>query len=143
MALRSSASRPLGELRSPWRPEGRRYRDHPLDTACDVRLGLPPIAAWQGNPMTCSQCGGRVHEGVVRVRQSVAVAIFAIGLLLAYTIGGDLLHDLVEGGQRSLLPLWKLWLPLAVLLLGVVASFLHLRRPVCEACGAQGLFEPL
>src|SRR4029434_4799576 len=55
----------------------------------------------------------------------------------------DLLHDLVEGGQRSLLPLWKLWVPAGVLLLGVGAVFLRLRRPVCERCGTRGLFTPL
>jgi len=93
--------------------------------------------------MTCSQCGGPVHDGVVRVRRSAVVVIFATGLLLAYTLGGDLLHDLIEGGQRSLLPLWKLWLPASVMVLGVVAAFLRLRRPVCERCGTQGFFEPL
>jgi predicted aldo/keto reductase-like oxidoreductase len=84
-----------------------------------------------------------VRDGVVRVRRSIPVVLFAIGLLLAYTLGGDLLHDLVEGNDRSQLPLWKLWLPLAALLLGVVASFLRLRRPVCEECVPRGVFEPL
>ncbi len=93
--------------------------------------------------MTCPQCGGPTRPGIVRVRRSVTAALFGVGFLLAYTLGGQLLHDLVEGGQRSLLPLWKLWLSAAVLLLGVVASFLRLRRPVCEQCGARGLFAPL
>ena len=80
---------------------------------------------------------------MVRVRRSVTVSLFAVGLLLAYTFGGNLLHDLVEGGQRSLLPLWELWVPAAVLLLAVVVSFLRLRRYVCESCGPRGLFAPL
>jgi predicted aldo/keto reductase-like oxidoreductase len=80
---------------------------------------------------------------VVRVRRTLTVALWAGGFLLAYTLGGQLLHDLVEGGQRSLLPLWKLWVPAGVLVLAVVASFLRRRRPVCERCGAGQLFEPL
>jgi predicted aldo/keto reductase-like oxidoreductase len=80
---------------------------------------------------------------VVRVRRSLTAAVFAVGLLLSFTLGGQLLHDLAEGNQRSLLPLWKLWLPAGVLILGVVLAFLRLRRPVCERCGATALFSPL
>lgn len=93
--------------------------------------------------MACSHCGGPERVGIVRVKWPVTAGLFGLGLLLAFTLGGQLLHDLIEGGQRSLLPLWKLWLPAGVLLLGVVAAFLRLRRPVCERCGAPGLFSPL
>jgi hypothetical protein len=88
-------------------------------------------------------CGNPQREGIVRMRRSVSATLYAAGLVLAYTLGGQLLHDLVEGGQRSLLPLWKLWVSAAVLLAGVVASFLRLRRPVCDRCGTRGLFTPL
>ncbi|MGH7789515.1 MAG: aldo/keto reductase [Candidatus Binatia bacterium] len=93
--------------------------------------------------MTCPHCGGPQRPGVVRVRRSVAVALYAVGLLLAYTLGGRLLHDLAEGGQRSALPLWKVFLPAAVMLLAVTASFLRLRRPVCERCQPVGLLTPI
>ena len=93
--------------------------------------------------MICSRCGGTARERVVRVRRSLTAAVFAIGLLLAFTVGGELLHDLAEGNQRSLLPLWKLWLPLGVLFLGVVSAFLRLRRPVCERCSTSALLSPL
>jgi hypothetical protein len=72
----------------------------------------------------------------VGVRWPVIFGCYGLGLLLAYTLGGDLLHDLVEGGQRSILPLWKLWTPLAALLVAVAASFTRVRRPVCEQCDA-------
>jgi len=86
--------------------------------------------------MRCLHCGGSQSEGIVRVRRSVAVGLYVVGLVLAYALTGRLLHDLVEGGQRSLLPLWKAWLPLGVLLSAVIAGFLRWRQPVCDACGA-------
>ncbi|MEO8603483.1 MAG: aldo/keto reductase [bacterium] len=92
---------------------------------------------------TCPQCNGAQREGLVRVRRSVVIALYAIGLLLAYTLGGQLLHDLAEGMDRGNLALWKVFAPSAVLLLAVAASFVRLRRPVCERCLPRGLFAPV
>jgi aryl-alcohol dehydrogenase-like predicted oxidoreductase len=86
--------------------------------------------------MNCERCGGLRSERIVRLRWRVIAGIYALGLLLAYMLTGSLLHDLVEGGQRSLLPLWKAWGPLAVLLLAVGASFVRWRWPVCDVCEA-------
>jgi predicted aldo/keto reductase-like oxidoreductase len=72
----------------------------------------------------------------VRVTRGIVLALYAVGWVLAFVLTGDLLHTLVEGGQRSILPLWKLWMPLAGLGLAVAAGFAVLRRPVCEKCGA-------
>jgi aryl-alcohol dehydrogenase-like predicted oxidoreductase len=77
------------------------------------------------------------------VRRSVALAVYAAGFLLAYVLGGQFLHDLAEGLDRTQLPLWKIIVPLLVLLLAVTATFLRLRRSVCERCGAGTVFEPL
>jgi predicted aldo/keto reductase-like oxidoreductase len=96
--------------------------------------------------MKCSQCGGAQSERLVRVRAPLVLALFGIGLLLAYTLTGNLLHDLAEGGQRSMLPLWKAGVPLAVLWLGVAATFVRRRRPVCDACETampSWLLQPL
>jgi uncharacterized protein len=84
--------------------------------------------------MNCPRCGGRQHERLVHIRRPLVLGLYAIGLLLAYTLGGSFLHDLVEGVQRSLLPLWKVWLPLAVVLAAVAAGFVRTRRSVCDAC---------
>jgi len=96
--------------------------------------------------MTCAQCGGRLTERLVRVRWEVRLALFGLGFFLAYALAGAFLHDLAEGGQRSVLPFWKLWVPLAVLLIAVATSFVRLRRRVCSDCGAGmpgGIFSPL
>jgi aryl-alcohol dehydrogenase-like predicted oxidoreductase len=92
---------------------------------------------------TCPQCGGPQREGVVRVRRSVVIALYAIALLLAGTLGAQLLHDLAEGMDRANLALWKLYLPSAVMLLAVAATFLRRKQPVCERCQPAGLFTPL
>src|SRR5262250_3034008 len=93
--------------------------------------------------MTCAQCGGPQRDGVVHVRRSVTLALYGAGVLLAYVLGGQILHDLAEGLDRTQLPLWKIAVPLVVLLGAVLASFVRLRRPICARCGAQGLFAPV
>ena len=93
--------------------------------------------------MTCARCGGPRGDGVVRVRRSLVAGLYGAGFLLAYVLGGQLLHDLAEGLDRTQLPLWKLVVPSLVLLAAVTASFLRLRRSVCAACGAEGVFAPL
>ncbi len=85
--------------------------------------------------MECRRCGGVRSERLVRLRWPLVTGAYVAGLMLAYVLGGALLHDLAEGLRRDMLPLWKAWTPLAVLLLAVAATFVHLRRPVCDACG--------
>jgi predicted aldo/keto reductase-like oxidoreductase len=84
--------------------------------------------------MSCPRCGGIQQERLVRVRRRLAVGLYAVGFTLAWGWGGALLHDLVEGGQRSLLPLWQAVVPAVVLIAATVAGFVRFRRPVCVAC---------
>ena len=84
--------------------------------------------------MQCTQCGGPRSARLVRIRWQWVLGLYGFGLLLAFTFGGDLLHDLVEGVQRSLLPLWKAGLPLAVVLAAVVAGFARWQQAVCGRC---------
>ena len=96
--------------------------------------------------MGCPACGGSQSERLVRVRTEVRFGLFLSGLLLSWGLGGSFLHDLVEGGQRSVLPLWEIGVPLAVLWGAVGAGFLRVRRPVCNACDAVAsgwLLRPL
>jgi aryl-alcohol dehydrogenase-like predicted oxidoreductase len=86
--------------------------------------------------MTCPRCGGACAARLVHVRRPWVLAVYGVGMLLAWTLGGSLLHDLVEGGERSVLPLWKAWVPLAVLWSGMGAQFARWRQPVCETCEA-------
>ncbi len=88
--------------------------------------------------MKCSECGGTRSDRHVRVRPALVAGLWTAGLLSAYWLGGELLHDAVEGLQRSALPMWKLWTPVAILLAAVTSVFLRTRRPVCENCGAVG-----
>lgn len=93
--------------------------------------------------MTCTRCGGPQRDGLVRLRWPITAALLLVGLGLAYGLGGALLHDLIEGNQRSLLPLRKAYVPGAVLLLAVAAAVTRWRRPVCDRCPARGLWVPL
>ncbi|MBI3783754.1 MAG: aldo/keto reductase [Deltaproteobacteria bacterium] len=84
--------------------------------------------------MTCSQCGSATREMLVQVRKAVALGLYAIGFGLAWWWSGDLLHDLVEGGDREVLPLWKAIAPASVLVTATVALFVRWRQPACTAC---------
>jgi uncharacterized protein len=93
--------------------------------------------------MTCSQCGSATAERVVRVRWSVILALYGAAILAGYFLTGPFLGDLAEGLQRSLLPIWKVALPVVLVAIGLVASFIRRRVPVCEECGAGLLFRPV
>lgn len=88
--------------------------------------------------MTCSDCGGPQSLRLVRVRREVVALLFVLGLVLAFALTGQFLHDLAEGLDRTLLPLWKIFVPLGVLFSGVAAAFVRLKRPVCERCASTG-----
>jgi predicted aldo/keto reductase-like oxidoreductase len=68
----------------------------------------------------------------------VPAILFFAGLVLVYWLTGQLLHDLAEGLQRSLLPLWKLFVPASFLIASVVTAFVRLKRPVCDRCATAG-----
>ncbi len=84
--------------------------------------------------MACTSCGQERRERTVGLHFLIPLAIFALGLFLAYTLGGQLLHDLVEGMRRDALPLWKAILPAAVLVAAALALIWRSRRMVCESC---------
>jgi uncharacterized protein len=84
--------------------------------------------------MSCPRCGGSQSERLVRARRPIVFGLYVLGFVLTYALTGALLHDLAEGVQRSLLPLWKLWVPVAVLTLAVVLTIFRERQQVCDAC---------
>ncbi len=92
--------------------------------------------------MTCSRCTGPMEHRRVRVRPRAQLAIWIVALACAWFLAGSLLHDLVEGMQKSLLPMWKLWVTVAALVAAVLASTVRLRRWTCAACDAGGLVAP-
>ena len=96
--------------------------------------------------MKCRQCGGPCQRRWVHVHRPVVVGLYGVGVVSAWVFGGALVHDLVEGLQRTALPLWKGVLPVVLLWLAVIAQFARWRQPVCTQCGATavaGLLRPL
>jgi hypothetical protein len=75
--------------------------------------------------MTCPDCGRQMERQAMRLGGRAVLPLWGLGFLLAAWLGGDLLHDVMEGMQKSLLPMWKPWLPVAVLLAAVVATSLR------------------
>jgi uncharacterized protein len=86
--------------------------------------------------MRCLRCGGETAERAVRMRRSLALVVFAVGLAASWVVLGDVLQDTIEGMDRTGASRWPLAIPAAILLGGVFAWTLRLKRPVCEACGA-------
>lgn len=93
--------------------------------------------------MSCPQCGGPQTPGVARIRRPVVWALFAAEMVLAYVLGGQFIHDLAEGMDRSQLATWKVAVPVVVMLVAVIAAFVRRRRAVCTQGHAAGLWEPL
>jgi predicted aldo/keto reductase-like oxidoreductase len=77
-----------------------------------------------------------MREREVRLRRGPITILYGLAFGLCYWLAGALLHDLAEGLQRSLLPLWKLWLCLAVVLAVIAGAIGRGRRSVCDGCGA-------
>ena len=96
--------------------------------------------------MSCPQCGGSQSERLVHAQRPIIIGLYVTGFVLAFALTGSLLHDLAEGGQRSVLPVWKLWVPVAVLVLAVVLTIFRERQLVCDSCEAAKpawLWRPL
>lgn len=84
--------------------------------------------------MGCSRCGSIEEERLVHVRRPIVLGLYGAGFGLAWLWGGAVLHDLAEGVQRSLLPLWQAIVPATVLIAATVAQFARLRQRVCATC---------
>jgi predicted aldo/keto reductase-like oxidoreductase len=85
--------------------------------------------------MACKHCGRAFEAQFVQVRRRWVLACYGIGLLLAWWIGGNLLHDLVEGVQRSLLPWAHLAAPIGVIALAAALQGAHWKMEFCPQCG--------
>jgi aryl-alcohol dehydrogenase-like predicted oxidoreductase len=86
--------------------------------------------------MSCSRCGREIEIRTFRPRRGLVLAPWALGLGLSWWLAGGLLHDVVEGMESSLLPVWKLWVSVLALVAAVTATALRLHRPVCPGCRA-------
>ncbi len=84
--------------------------------------------------MKCASCDQERRERTVGLQLLIPGVLFVVGVFLAYTLGGQLLHDLVEGMRRDALPLWKGIVPAVFLLSFVVALMWRSRRTICEGC---------
>jgi len=84
--------------------------------------------------MTCPTCGGPRRETEVRLRWLPLAALYTAAFAVAFVLAGALLHDLVEGGQRSALPLWKLGVTVLGILIALAGYFWRTQRMVCERC---------
>ncbi len=100
----------------------------------DAGRGLTYDGALPPSVTNCLTCGRTRDPGIVRLRPGIALTVVGLGLVLAFWLTGDLLHDLAEGLDRTQLPLWKAWLPLGVLVAGIIGWRLRLKRPVCAQC---------
>ena len=90
----------------------------------------------------CPECGGARSERTLRLRGALRALLLASPFLGAMVVGAPLLHDLAEGLDRDRLPLWRLWVVLASMLVGAAGFLFRSRRPVCATCGT-GVLTPL
>jgi predicted aldo/keto reductase-like oxidoreductase len=91
----------------------------------------------------CPECGAARSERTLRLRGALRAAFLLAPFVAGVVVGAPLLHDLAEGNDRLRLPVWRLWLVLAVAALSVIGLLYRSRRPVCPSCGAGPLATPL
>lgn len=89
--------------------------------------------------MTCKTCSDRPGTRTVRANRWVALSAFAAFLGSAFWLTGSIVHDLVEGLQRSKLSLWKLGVTAGALIASVILARGRWSRPLCESCGRGSL----
>ncbi len=82
----------------------------------------------------CTRCGGARALRIVRPRRIVVAVFLLLPLVVGAIVGAPLLHDLVEGNDRTRLPLWRLWVVAATALVAMVGATFRLRRSVCPRC---------
>ena len=85
--------------------------------------------------MNCTHCGGSLREAPVRIRWAPLLVLYLSSFATAYALGGSLLHDLIEGDQRSALPLWKAAVSVSAVLFALGCYFWRTHRMACERCG--------
>ncbi len=85
--------------------------------------------------MQCTRCGREAEAQFVQIRRRWVWLSYLAGLALAWWLGGSLLHDLVEGVQRSLLPWWQLAVPIAAIAMAAALQGLHWQMAFCSRCG--------
>ncbi|MGH7895429.1 MAG: aldo/keto reductase, partial [Candidatus Binatia bacterium] len=92
----------------------------------------------------CPTCGSPCSLRVMRLRGALAAGLLLAPLVVGALVGAPLLHDVAEGNDRARLPLWRLAVVLATVLLAVVGAIFRRRRPVCSRCagGAWVAVEP-
>ncbi len=87
--------------------------------------------------MQCPGCGQEKRERTIGLQYFIPAVLFALGLYLAFTLGGHFFHDLAEGMRRAALPLWKVIVPALVLIASALSLFWTQRRTICDGCWAD------
>ena len=81
-----------------------------------------------------------MRPGTVRFPVWLVVALYVLGIALAWLLTGRLVHDLIEGLDRTRLPLWKAGVPLAIVLLATGMLVARRRPTACPECGTARAF---
>jgi aryl-alcohol dehydrogenase-like predicted oxidoreductase len=92
--------------------------------------------------MTCSRCGTPLVPGAVQIRGRIVLLLLTATVVASWFYIGGLMHDLIEGLDRSRLPFWRLIVPVLLLGATVIAAMRWRRGAHCPAC-ADPVWRPL
>src|SRR5262245_24235633 len=92
--------------------------------------------------MTCSRCGTPMVNGAVQIRGRIVLLLLAATMVASWVLVGGLIHDPIEGLDRSRLQTSRLLVPVVLLVATVVAAMRWRRRPHCPSCD-DAVWRPL
>ena len=90
----------------------------------------------------CPSCGAGRPLRTLRLPGTLRLGALLAPLAVGALVGAPLLHDLIEGNDRTRLPLWRAGIVVVTALLAITAAIFRTRRPVCPHC-RSGTLAPV
>src|SRR5689334_6580094 len=93
----------------------------------------------------CARCGSPRTVAIRRLPARLRLVVLLVPFAVGWLVGAPLVSDVLEGVDRTHLPLWRLWTVLAAVVCATLAAIARVRRPVCPRCARRAVatIEPV
>ena len=93
----------------------------------------------------CARCGSPRTVAIRRLPGRLRLVVLLVPCAVGWFVGAPLVSDVLEGVDRTHLPLWRLWTVLVAVVGATLAAIARVRRPVCPRCARRAVatIEPV